>query len=152
MSRKEPLQIRMTIPCVSEFVGIVRLAVSGIATRMNFTVEEIEDIKIAVSEACTNAVQYAYGGKDGVGDIAILCNLHADRLEIVIQDSGKGFNLSDDMMNKKGAEDPIPDKLGLGLGMTFIKSLMDVADFKSEPGKGTTVRMVKKTPVKNAVK
>ena len=142
MSHKEPLQIQLTIPCVSEFVGIVRLAVSGVATRMNFSIEEIEDIKIAVSEACTNAVQYAYDNRGG--NINVVCTLYSDSLEILVRDVGKGFSLSEEMMNKKAASDPVPDKLGLGLGMTFIKSLMDEADFKSELGKGTTVRMIKK--------
>ncbi|MCG4775201.1 ATP-binding protein, partial [Lawsonibacter sp. DFI.5.51] len=53
-------QTVMTFPAKPEYVGVVRLVVSGIANRMGYTYDEIEDIKIAVSEACGNAVQHAY--------------------------------------------------------------------------------------------
>ena len=61
----EPVKVELSIPSISEYVGVARLAVAGVASRLKFTHEEIEDIKIAVSEACTNAVQYAYG--EGTG-------------------------------------------------------------------------------------
>lgn len=142
----DPIKIDMNIPSISEFVGIVRLAVSGIATRMNFTIEEIEDIKIAVSEACTNAVQYAYDPKLG-GKIHVECNLHQTKLEIIISDYGKGFDIQGVLAGKHKPRD-MDDKLGLGLGLTFIKSLMDEADFHSEYGKGTTIKMAKFAPIR----
>lgn len=52
--------IEMKIPAKPEYVGIIRLTLSGVASRMGYVYEEIEDLKIAVSEACTNAVQHAY--------------------------------------------------------------------------------------------
>lgn len=52
--------IEVKIPAKPEFVGVIRLTLSGIASRMGFAYEEIEDLKIATSEACTNAVQHAY--------------------------------------------------------------------------------------------
>ncbi len=139
----DPVKVEMTIPNISEFVGIVRLAVSGIATRMNFTIEEIEDIKIAVSEACTNCVQYAYD-KDVLGQVEIHCFLYPDKLEIIVRDKGKGFDVQKALSEKKG--ELMPNKLGLGLGLTFIKSLMDEAEFHSEVGRGTTIRMIKSAP------
>ena len=142
----KPMKVELSIPCLSEFVGIVRLTVSGIATRMNFSIEEIEDIKIAVSEACTNAVQYAY---DNVLDnrIFISCILEDNRLEIIIEDKGKGFDVA--AIEGSKPLEIVPDKLGLGLGLTFIKSLMDEAYIDSIIGKGTIVRMVKFTTAKN---
>ncbi len=139
----EPVQIEMSIPCISEFVGIVRLAVSGIATRMNFNVEDIEDIKIAVSEACTNSVQYAYE-KDSSKRIFITCNMYSDKLEIIVKDEGKGFDVTKSIPHR--IDEPEPDRLGLGLGITFIKSLMDDADIQSVIGQGTTVTMLKVAP------
>ena len=82
--------INLDIPCASDFVGVVRLAVSGIATRMNFSIEEIEDIKIAVSEACTNSVQYAYEDKSE-GRVHITCNLYKEKLEILSKIMVKGL-------------------------------------------------------------
>lgn len=139
-----PLKFSMQLPCTSEFVGVARLALSGIATRMNFTVEEIEDIKISVSEACTNCVQYAY--EDGAHNlIEIDTYLHPTFLEIIVRDSGKGFDVAH-AISQPAREAPVPGKLGLGLGLTFMRNLMDVSEVTSEPGRGTTVRLVKNVP------
>jgi len=135
----KPLEVNLNLPCLSEFVAIIRLMVSGIATRMNFTVEEIEDIKIAVSEACTNSVQYAYPDKEG--RLNVVCKIIGNKLEIIIKDQGKGFNLEEVEKNKKANHNP--NKFGLGLGMTFMKSLMDEVYFTTEIGTGTTVHLIK---------
>lgn len=144
-------RIVIRFPAQSDYVGVARLAVSGVASRMNFTIEQIEDIKIAVSEACTNAVQYAYDepGEDDV--VELVCSVYPDdKLEITIQDFGKGFDISaakqrnDEKANRAGGTPQEEGKVpSLGLGMTFVRSLMDEADFNSETGKGTTVHMVK---------
>ena len=81
----QPENVEFSIPCMSDYVGVVRLAVSGLATRMNFSIEEIEDIKIAVSEACTNSVQYAY--ENPIDErVFITFNLFNDKLEIIVKD------------------------------------------------------------------
>ena len=141
----KPENVEFDIPCMSDYVGVVRLAVSGLATRMNFSIEEIEDIKIAVSEACTNSVQYAFDKSENER-VFITFNLFKDKLEIIIKDKGKGFNAEE--IEKKPIESRNLEEIDettprLGLGLTFIKSLMDEADITSEPGKGTTVRMAK---------
>ena len=141
----KPENVEFNIPCMPDYVGVVRLAVSGLATRMNFSIEEIEDIKIAVSEACTNSVQYAFDNSENER-VFITFNLLKDKLEIVIKDSGKGFNIED--IEKQPMETRSLDEIDettprLGLGITFIKSLMDETDVISEPGKGTTIRMAK---------
>lgn len=135
--------VKIQIPAQSDFVGVVRLAVSGVASRMNFSIDEIEDIKVAVSEACTNAVQHAYGGGDGLIDVSVM--LHSDRLEILVKDSGKGFDSNNAVSAKQdGANDAL---FGLGLGLTFIRTLMDFSEIDSIPGQGTVVRMEKNSPV-----
>jgi len=137
-----PVKIVLTIPSLSDYVGIARLTVSGIANRMKFTHEDIEDIKIAVSEACTNAVQYAYG--DSFGDIILVFSIFEDYLEISVKDSGKGFE------ENKSVE-PVandPEKIGLGLGIVFMRSLMDKVEYLSKENEGTEVIMTKKLPVK----
>ncbi|NDC82116.1 anti-sigma B factor RsbW [bacterium] len=129
------------IPAISDFVGVVRLAVSGVASRMQFSLDDIEDIKVAVSEACTNAVQHAYGSVNGFIDVEM--TLHSDKLEIVVRDSGKGFDPDNAVSDKKdGANNEL---FGLGLGLTFIKTLMDFSEIKSTSS-GTVVRMVKNAP------
>ncbi len=129
--------IKLTIPSISDYVGVARLTASGIANRMKFTHEDIEDIKIAVSEACTNSVQYAYG--DSPGDIEISFNIYDDKLEIRISDSGKGFDIDAEVKTK---EDD-PEKIGLGLGIVFMRSLMDHVDYETSAN-GTVVTLVKK--------
>ncbi len=133
--------VSLSIPALSEFVGVARLAISGVASRLNFSVEQIEDIKVAVTEACANAVQYAYGnnGREHTEKtVDISCTTFNDRLEVTVSDSGLGF----DPKNP-----PAPDKSDghthLGLGITFMRTLMDKADIESKKGKGTKVTLTK---------
>ena len=142
----QPLEMTLSIPCASEFVGVVRLAVSGLATRMNFSIEEIEDIKISVSEACTNAIQHAYPNLKNPNDgkIDIIATIYSNRLEITVKDHGVGFNLNH--LGSEEQKEKSQEKFGLGLGLTFIKSLMDDTHFQSVPGKGTTIQMIKNAP------
>ena len=141
----QPENVEFNIPCMSDYVGVVRLAVSGLATRMNFSIEEIEDIKIAVSEACTNSVQYAYDEPEKER-VFISFNLFKDKLEIIIKDTGKGFET--DALERMPIEERSLDEIDenvprLGLGITFIKSLMDETKITSEPGNGTIIQMAK---------
>ena len=141
----QPENVEFSIPCMSDYVGVVRLAVSGLATRMNFSIEEIEDIKIAVSEACTNSVQYAFDKPENER-VFISFNLFKDKLEIIIKDNGKGFEvnkLEKTPIDERRLEDIDESVPRLGLGITFIKSLMDETNITSEPGKGTTIQMAK---------
>ena len=141
----QPENVEFSIPCMSDYVGVVRLAVSGLATRMNFSIEEIEDIKIAVSEACTNSVQYAFDKPENER-VFISFNLFKDKLEIIVKDNGRGFKtnqLERIPIDERQLEDIDENIPRLGLGITFIKSLMDETKISSEPGKGTTIQMAK---------
>lgn len=142
MSKSQTVQL--SIPASSEFIAVARLAVSGVAARMNFTIEDIEDIKVAVSEACTNAIQHAYLDPEN-HQIDIVFKLNESQLEISVTDNGKGFNTENIESEKtKGTN---TEMFGLGLGLVFIQSLMDDAQIRSEQGKGTTLTMLKnKTP------
>ncbi len=143
MSQK--LEVSLTIPSLPEFVGVVRLAISGVAARMNFTIDEIEDIKISISEACTNVIQHAYGSNPNPHKdiIEIKAYIDGENLEIIVKDFGKGFDLS--IIGTPEQRQKSQEKMGLGLGLTFIKSLMDDANFESIEGKGTTIQMKKKS-------
>lgn len=139
----KPKSVTMTLPSSSEFVAVTRLTVSGIAARMNFPIEMIEDLKVSLSEACTNVVQHAYPSSE-TGEIFITFHMYPDKLEIFVEDHGKGFNPKEAAAPKDNSEHV--ESFGLGLGLTFIKSLMDEAEVTSIMGKGTIVRMVKHTP------
>lgn len=141
----EPHVVKVEIPALSEYVAVIRLAISGVATRMHFNIEEIEDIKIAVSEACTNVVQHAYTDTE-TGNINLTATLYPDRLDITIVDSGRGFDAQNPVSDKQDGSNGV--NFGLGLGLTFIRSLMDSSEIISVPNKGTTVHMTKKAPEK----
>ena len=147
----QPLKMTMRIPCSAEFVGVVRLAISGAASRMNYSIEEIEDIKISISEACTNAIQHAYGDppNSATDIIDITVNMYDTKLEIIIQDYGKGFDTS--ILGTEDQKRKSHEKMGLGLGLTFIKSLMDETTLSSEIGKGTTLKISKTAPQQTIV-
>lgn len=131
-------QVKLSIPCVAEYVGIVRLAISGIAARMSFPVEDVEDLKIAISEACSNCVQYAY--EDGTKNVIdIHCHIHSDKLVIEVIDTGQGFDYSLVESNQKKPS----SEINLGLGLTFIKNLMDDMKVDSKIGEGSIVTLVK---------
>ncbi|MCP4050801.1 MAG: hypothetical protein GY730_08865 [bacterium] len=134
-----PNNMNVNVPALAEYVSVVRLTASGVASKMNFSLEAIEDIKISVSEACTNVVQYAYKG-DISGRIEVNFTIHVDSLEIYVEDKGIGFDY------KEAGKKANVSSMNMGLGITFIKTLMDDMEIKSEIGKGTTIRMVKKSP------
>jgi serine/threonine-protein kinase RsbW len=127
--------IELKIPSRPEFVGVVRLTLSGIASRMGYSYEDIEDLKIATSEACTNAVHHAYGGSEG-GEVTVGFGIYADHLEIIVSDNGKSFNL-DEMKETIGpysSSTSIDDMNEGGLGLYLIETLMDDVQIKNDAG------------------
>ena len=134
----------LKIPAKAEYVGVVRLAVSGVAARMNFSIDEIEDIKVSISEACTNVIQHAYEEAATENFIDITMTIDNEELNIVVQDYGQGFDLS--ILGTSEQKKKSKEKLGLGLGLTFIESLMDDTHFQSKIGEGTTIQMKKQSP------
>ncbi|HET7626921.1 MAG TPA: anti-sigma B factor RsbW [Bacillales bacterium] len=127
--------IEMVIPAQAEYVGVVRLTSSGVANRIGFSYDEIEDIKVAVSEACTNAVNHAYN-KEENGKITVGYGIYEDRLEIMVVDRGKSFDFAD-IRKKVG---PFNGDLSVekmsegGLGLFLIETLMDKVEISGESG------------------
>ncbi|MCR2822636.1 anti-sigma B factor RsbW [Lederbergia panacisoli] len=134
--------IEMKIPAMPEYVGVIRLTLSGIASRMGFTYDLIDDLKIAVSEAITNAVQHAYK-KDEGGEIVVGFGLYQDRLEVMVADSGKSFDMNKarDEMGPYNENSQIEFLREGGLGLYLIESLMD--EVKIHHNEGVTVFMTK---------
>ncbi|MFD1737685.1 anti-sigma B factor RsbW [Bacillus salitolerans] len=134
--------IEMKIPAKPEYVGVMRLTLSGIASRMGFTYEDIEDLKVAASEACTNAVHHAYDDNEG-GEVTIGFGVYENQLEVMVSDSGKSFNVQE-MKKTLGPYNSLTtiDEMNEGgLGLFLIETLMD--DVKIQSLSGVTVLMTK---------
>ena len=120
--------------------GFARLAVAGFAAQLDPTLEELGDIKTAVSGAVTNAIVHAY--PHSIGKIRICARLYENRLlELRIQDWGVGIS------DVEKARQPMYTTGGeerSGMGFTIMESFMDALRVRSAPGKGTTVVMKRK--------
>ncbi|AST94136.1 anti-sigma B factor RsbW [Sutcliffiella cohnii] len=134
--------IEMVYPAKPEYVGVIRLSLSGIANRMGFSYDEIEDMKIAISEACTNVVDHAYQGEES-GNIRIGFGVYSNRLELVVADNGQSFNF-EEIKNELGPiskTHPVETLPEGGLGLFLIETLMDTV--KVHNNQGVTVFMTK---------
>lgn len=126
--------IEMKVPAKPEYVGVVRLTVSGIANRMGYAYDDIEDIKIAVAEACTNVVNHAYESDEG--HMTIGCGVYPDRIELMVADRGKSFNIEHlrEQLGPIKKDNPVADLHEGGLGLFLIESLMDRVEISNESG------------------
>lgn len=134
--------VELRVPAKPQYVSVIRLAISGLATRVGFLYDEIEDIKIAVSESVTNIVHHAYEGDDG--DIIIGCALYIDKIEIMVSDYGNSsFNIEETKMNigPYKQSDSITQLREGGLGLFLMETLMDEVKVNNEGG--VTVFMTK---------
>ncbi len=124
----------------SENESLARVIVTAFAARLNPTLEEVSDIKTAVSEAVTNAVIHGY--ENGEGIIKLICEIDRDYIIVSIRDEGVGIE------DIEKAKEPLfttreADERS-GMGFAFMEIFMDELYVESEPGKGTTVLMKKK--------
>lgn len=135
MPEKGPLDvIELKIPAKADYVGVVRLLISGVANRMGFSYDDIEDVKVATAEACTNVVTHAY--HENGGHIHIECNVYDNKLSITVRDHGASFDVK--QIEKKlgpiDIENPVHSLKEGGLGIYLMKSLMDHVDITSHHG------------------
>ena len=130
----------LEIPSRSANEGFARSAVACFAAQMDPTLEELGDIKTAVSEAVTNCIVHAY--PDELGEILIRCRILKDNvLDIVIKDKGVG---SEDVEKARTPAFTTGGKERSGMGITIMESFMTSLEIQSVPGKGTTVHMRRK--------
>ena len=134
--------VEIKFPASAEYVGLIRLTLSGVFSRAGANYDQIEDSKIAVSEAVTNAVKHAY--KEGEkGDITIGFAIYPDKIEIVVSDKGQSFDY-EEVKSDLGPyeEDENVDFLREGgLGLFLIEALMDEVFVKKDSG--VTISMTK---------
>ncbi|MFB5268443.1 anti-sigma B factor RsbW [Paenibacillus enshidis] len=139
----EVQKVVLNLPATADFVDIVRLNLYGIASKMGFSYEEIEDMKVAVSEACNNSVLYAYSQKGGFVEVSFEFN--DTELSIRVKDEGESF----ERMNGAGTGATLHDKelddvqVG-GLGFYLMQALMDDVNVINKAGQGTEVILVKR--------
>jgi stage II sporulation protein AB (anti-sigma F factor) len=124
-----------------ENVSLARVAIATFATEVDFNLSDLEEIKVAVSEAVSNAIVHGYEEKP-TGTILVTANLYQDVLEIIVEDEGKGIADLTQALQPGGNADPER----MGLGFVFMKSFMDEVDVWSELGQGTRVKLVKILP------
>ena len=138
--RNELNRVVMRFPSKSINEGLARSGAAAFASQLDPTLDELGDIRTAVSEAVTNAIVHGY--KDEIGEVIMTMKLfEGDEIEIVISDKGCGIPDIDQ------ARQPLYTTGGAersGMGFTIMESFMDSLKIKSAEGKGTTVTMRKR--------
>ncbi|MCM1327764.1 MAG: anti-sigma F factor [Bacteroidales bacterium] len=157
IAEREKNEMEISFDAVSINEGFARVAVAAFVSHLNPTLEEISDIKTAVSEAVTNAIIHGYGncygyGRHGdclpaqrkinMGKVRVHCQLDGGTLHIEVEDNGSGIE------NIEQAMEPLfttkPELERSGMGFAFMEAFMDELEVDSAPGKGTKVSMCKK--------
>lgn len=134
-------EMRLDFAALPENEAFARLAISGFMLPLDPTMEQLADVKTAVSEAVTNAIVHGYGG---TGGRVVMYAAYGDEgeLEIRIIDQGRG--IEDIQRARQPFFTTCRGEDRSGMGFTVMESFMDGVDVDSAPGKGTTVHMIKR--------
>jgi anti-sigma regulatory factor (Ser/Thr protein kinase) len=119
--------VQLTLPARAENVAVVRHALGGLGEALSLDPQTLSDVKLAVTEACTNVVVHAYG--DGDGPMEVAASVDDDALRVVVRDEGLGIL-------------PRPDSPGLGLGLPLIATLTESLELGKGSDDRTEVTMV----------
>ena len=124
--------VSMNMSTNPNFVSVIRLTTSGIASRMGFTLDDIDDLKVSISEACTNAIKHSKEDS-----FEVIFHIYDDRLTIEVNDKGTGYD-------KTQVKEPdLKNPQTSGLGLFIIKTLMDEVEINTCSEKGTSIKMTK---------
>jgi serine/threonine-protein kinase RsbW len=134
--------IRLTIPAKPEYITLGRLALTGIARLRAepLSQELLGDLKLALTEACTNSVRHAYTGGEGL--VEIVYELHVDRLVVEVSDHGQGFEPPAEPARALSEEELSEG----GLGIAIIEALADEFEIAEGAQGGSRLRFVKRLP------
>lgn len=130
----EPAVVELKIPCKPEYVGVARLAILGVASRMKFSYDQVEDVRLAVGEACTTSVEWA-------------AKNHRQETDIVVRSAITDTKLTVDIIDRAGERQELPAEHDKepdqeSLGALLITLLVDEVTVTPNNG-GTHVKMVK---------
>lgn len=137
MKNTNEMEIRFESRSANE--GFARVAVASFLTQLNPTVEEVADVKTAVSEAVTNAIIHGY--ENEIHKVNIRCRIEENVFWVEVSDKGRGIKDVEEAMRPMYTTKPEQDRSGMGFA--FMEAFMDSVEVESEPGKGTTVKMKK---------
>jgi len=127
--------VALTVPARAEFIALGRLALTGLARTRALSAEMVADLKLALTEACSNSVRHAYDeGREGV--VEILYELSDDRIAIQVTDDGSGF----DPQTLERAQEELDEG---GLGIAIIRALTDELEIGARPEGGSRLRFTK---------
>ena len=130
----EPRIIRLTIPAKAEYITLCRLALAGISQLRDISDETLHDLKLALTEACTNSVRHAYeAGSEG--SVQIVYEIGDEDISIEVIDEGEGF-----VLDEASETDHLSES---GLGIAIIRSLADELEIEPGEGRGSRLRFVK---------
>ena len=118
--------IRLTVPARPENVAVVRHVLGALAEALRLPDDMVEDMRLAVTEACTNVVRHAYEGVEGKIDVVM--RPRGEALEVVVSDAGRGIG-------------PSPDTAGPGLGLPLIAALADSVEIERRRDRGSRLVM-----------
>ena len=138
MSYKNNMKIQFLNKSANE--GFARVAAAAFVSQLDVTVEQLADIKTAVSEAVTNSIVHGYEGMTGY--ITLECEIDEETVTITVTDSGHG--ISDIKLARQPLYTSRPELERSGMGFTVMETFMDSVEVTSSLGIGTTVKMTKK--------
>lgn len=134
----ESRTVRLSIPAKAEYITLSRLALAGLSRVRPLSGDVLADLKLALTEACSNSVRHAYD--DDGGHVAISFELRDDRLVIEVSDDGSGFDSESAGRNGEDGEELTEG----GLGIAIIRSIADEVEIGGGPdGRGSRLRFVK---------
>lgn len=137
MNNRNEMELRFDSRSANE--GFARVAVASFMTQLNPTVEEVADVKTAVSEAVTNCIIHGYDSS--VEKICVKCRIEENVFYLEVIDHGKGIKNIEEAMAPMYTTKPEQDRSGMGFA--FMEAFMDSLEVESEPGNGTRVKMKK---------
>ena len=138
-------EMKLTLSSKSSNESFARVAAAAFVSQLDPTVEEIGDIKTAVSEAVTNAIVHGY--RDTHGTVRLRADYRDDGL-VVIDVCDRGCGISDIARAREPFYTTLEGEERSGMGFTVMESFMDGVEVKSEVGRGTTVRLLKQLDVR----
>ena len=142
MTKVEADTIELQIPCDPKYIGVARLVAAGVGAHSGLNADEIDDLKVAVSEACTNVIDHAFPDSEKTDQptaISLRFTSSKTGLQVEVEDYGVGFD--PDNLPKPELNEP---SVNGGLGLYLITQLTDEVHIQSAPDSGTKIIMIKR--------